>query len=140
MKLFSFLNSKSIFDWLYSPNRGFFFYTNGHNPNPRGYPQFIHDEVWDLKATPDGGCIIVAGTGDEYTYSESCEGSIDKSDTWHVYLIKFNSEGDIEWDKTYYDSVGADRAGEAIDLTSDGGAIIAVDNSLFGFLKIVPFL
>ena len=109
--------------------------------NPRGCnPQFIHDEVWDLKATPDGGCIIVAGTGDEYTYSESCEGSIDKSDTWHVYLIKFNSEGDIEWDKTYYDSVGADWAGEAIDLTSDGGAIIAVDNSLFGFLKIAPFL
>ena len=109
--------------------------------NPRGYDQqYIHDEVWDLKATPDGGCIIVAGTGDEYTYSESCEGSIDKSDTWHVYLIKFNSEGDIEWDKTYYDAAGADWAGEAVDLTSDGGAIIAVDNSLFGFLKIAPFL
>ena len=108
--------------------------------NPRGYnPFYIHDEVWDLKATPDGGCIIVAGTGDEYDYSENCDGSIDQSDTWHVYVIKFNSEGNIEWDKTYYDLQGSDWAGEAIDLTADGGAIIAVDNSFFGFLKIAPF-
>ena len=98
---------------------------------------YIHDEVWDLKATPDGGCIIVAGTGDEYEYSETCEGS-DKSDQWHVYLIKFSADGDIQWDKTYYPD-GGDWAGEAIDLTSDGGAIVAVDNSVFGYLKIAPF-
>ena len=109
--------------------------------NPRGFnPLYIHDEVWDLKATSDGGCIIVAGTGDEYSeYSEKCEGSIDQSDTWHVYLIKFSKNGDIEWDRTYYRTDGGDWAGEAIDLTPDGGAIIAVDNSVFGFLKISPF-
>ena len=109
--------------------------------NPRGFnPLYVHDEVWDLKATPDGGCIIVAGTGDEYSeYSENCEGSIDNSNTWHVYLIKYSAEGEIQWDKTYYRSDGGDWAGEAIDLTSDGGAIVAVDNSVFGFLKIAPF-
>ena len=109
--------------------------------NPRGFnPLYIHDEVWDLKATPDGGCIIVAGTGDEYSeYSENCEGSIDNSNTWHVYLIKYSAEGEIQWDKTYYRSDGGDWAGEAIDLTTDGGAIVAVDNSVFGFLKIAPF-
>ena len=106
--------------------------------NPRGFnPLYIHDEVWDLKATPDGGCIIVAGTGDEYEYSENCE-DFDKSDQWHVYLIKFSADGEIQWDKTYYPE-GGDWAGEAIDLTSDGGAIVAVDNSVFGFLKIAPF-
>ena len=109
--------------------------------NPRGFnPLYVHDEVWDLKATPDGGCIIVAGTGDEYSeYSENCEGSIDNSNSWHVYLIKYSAEGEIQWDKTYYRSDGGDWAGEAIDLTSDGGAIVAVDNSVFGFLKIAPF-
>ena len=109
--------------------------------NPRGFnPLYVHDEVWDLKATPDGGCIIVAGTGDEYSeYSENCEGSIDNSNTWHVYLIKYSAEGEIQWDKTYYRSDGGDWAGEAIDLTTDGGAIVAVDNSVFGFLKIAPF-
>ena len=30
--------------------------------NPRGFdPRYIHDETWDIKATNDGGCIIVAG-------------------------------------------------------------------------------
>ena len=61
--------------------------------------------MWDLKATPDGGCIIVAGTGDEYEYSENCE-DFDKSDQWHVYLIKFSADGEIQCDKTYYPEGG----------------------------------
>ena len=55
---------------------------------------------------------------------------------WQVYLIKFSSSGEIEWDKTYAPEGGADWAGEAIDLSADGGAVIAVDNSQFGILKI----
>ena len=107
--------------------------------NPRGFnPLYIHDEVWDLKATDDGGCIIVAGTGDEYAYEESCSQSKDLSNVWQVYLIKFSSSGEIQWDKTYAPVSGNDWAGEAIDITSDGGAVIAVDNSQFGILKIAP--
>jgi len=107
--------------------------------NPRGFnPLYIHDEVWDLKATDDGGCIIVAGTGDEYAYEESCAQSKDLSNVWQVYLIKFSSSGEIQWDKTYAPVSGDDWAGEAIDITSDGGAVIAVDNSQFGILKIAP--
>ena len=31
--------------------------------NPRGFnPTWIHDETWGIKATPDGGCVIAAGT------------------------------------------------------------------------------
>ena len=34
-------------------------------------PQYIHDEAWGIKATNDGGCVVIAGTGDEYEeYSE----------------------------------------------------------------------
>ena len=107
--------------------------------NPRGFnPLYIHDEVWDLKATDDGGCIIVAGTGDEYAYEESCPQSKDLSNVWQVYLIKFSSSGEIQWDKTYAPLSGDDWAGEAIEITSDGGAVIAVDNSQFGILKIAP--
>ena len=42
--------------------------------NPRGFdPKYIHDETWGIKATNDGGCIIVAGTGDEYgSYKRRC--------------------------------------------------------------------
>ncbi|MFL2571794.1 MAG: hypothetical protein ACJ0QL_07960 [Parvicellaceae bacterium] len=107
--------------------------------NPRGFdPKYIHDETWGIKATTDGGCVIVAGTGDEYgNYKRKC-GNNESSNTWRVYLIKFLSNGTVEWEKTYIGEQG-DWAGEDIDLTQDGGAIVSVDNGQFGFLKINPF-
>ena len=107
--------------------------------NPRGFnPKFIHDEAWGIKATADGGCIVVAGTGDEYgRYNRRC-GDNESSNTWRVYLIKYNTLGSLDWENTYTSNDG-DWAGEDIDLTSDGGAIVAVDNGQFGFLKINPF-
>lgn len=108
--------------------------------NPRGFdPKYIHDETWGIKATNDGGCIIVAGTGDEYgSYKRRCGKNGDNSNEWRVYLIKINASGSLEWEKTY-GQAGADWAGEDIDLTSDGGAIVAVDDASLGFLKIAPF-
>ena len=105
--------------------------------NPRGFnPKFIHDEAWDVKATTDGGCIVVAGTGDEYgNYNRKCGNDGDNSNTWHVYLIRYNSNGEVVWEKTFGGDEGMDWAGEAIDLTNDGGSIIAVDDGSFGFLK-----
>lgn len=105
--------------------------------NPRGFdPRYIHDEAWGVRATPDGGCILAAGTGDEYgNYSETI-GS-DVSDQWEVYVIKYGPAGALEWEATYEAEEG-DWAGEDLALTQDGGVIIAVDNSQFGFLKL-PF-
>lgn len=109
--------------------------------NPRGFdPAYIHDEAWGVSATPDGGCLVVAGTGDEYdSYSASCSNG-QYSDRWYVYLIKLNAAGALEWQKTVNEHASEeDWAGEAVALTPDGGAIIAVDNGQFGFLKIDPF-
>ena len=107
--------------------------------NPRGFnPQYIHDEAWGIKATNDGGCVTIAGTGDEYNYSE-CNGN-DCSDTWHAYLLKFDNNGVLEWETTFSSldlfNYAYDWAGEDIDLTNDGGAIIAIDSGQFGFLKV----
>lgn len=109
--------------------------------NPRGFePKFIHDEAWDVKSTPDGGCIVVAGTGDEYRrYKRRCGDDGDNSNTWHIYLIKFDPNGNLEWQKTYGGGENIDWAGEAIDITPDGGVIVALDNGKFGFVKIEPF-
>ncbi len=107
--------------------------------NPRGFdPRYIHDEAWDIKATTDGGCIIVAGTGDEYANYSNCQNGV-CSDRWAVYVIKYAANGQLEWEQTYALENGVDWAGEAIDLTADGGAIIGVDNGQFGFLKLSPF-
>ena len=105
--------------------------------NPRGFDEnFIHDEVWGVAYTDDGGCIITAGTGDEYDeYSASCDNSSEFSNQWKVYSIKFSSDGSIEWEGVY-GIESEDWAGEDIDLSLDGKPIIAVDNGEFGFLKL----
>lgn len=109
--------------------------------NPRGFdPQWIHDETWGIKATCDGGCIISAGTGDEYSYTAQVDGV--SSDQWEAYIVKYDANGNLEWQATYNsDDFGQEGswAAEDIDLTSDGGAIIAVDNGQFGILKLAPF-
>ena len=109
--------------------------------NPRGFdPKYIHDETWDVKATNDGGCIIVAGSGDEYeNYNAHCDLDGTSSNQWVVYLIKFDESGKIEWQNIYFDSDGGDWAGEAITLTNYNEAVVAVDNGSFGFLKINSF-
>ena len=109
--------------------------------NPRGFdPQWIHDETWGIKASCDGGCIISAGTGDEYPYSAQIDGVY--SDQWEAYIVKYDANGNMEWEETFSSEdfgLEGDWAAEDIDLTSDGGAIIAVDNGQFGFLKLAPF-
>jgi len=105
--------------------------------NPRGFnPNFIHDETWGVRATCDGGCIIAAGTGDEYAYSECNAGVC--SDQWEAYVVKFDASGSVDWEETYRSSNGQDWAAEDIALSSDGGAVVAVDNAEFGFLKLGP--
>ena len=107
--------------------------------NPRGFnPTWIHDETWGIKATSDGGCIIAAGTGDEYAYSDCNAGVC--SDQWEAYIVKFDADGSLDWQETYSGGPGQDWAAEDIDLTADGGAIVAVDNGQFGFLKLATFL
>ena len=108
--------------------------------NPRGFdPEYIHDEAWGVKATNDGGCVTIAGTGDEYNEYSECSGQ-ECSDMWRAYLIKFDGEGQVEWESLFsplqISEDNNDWAGEDIDLTEDGGAIIAVDNGQFGFLRI----
>ena len=63
---------------------------------PRGYdPKWIHDEAYGVRQTPDGGYVIVGGTGDEFEYSEKGHprGS---SNIWQVYLVKTDGEGNME--------------------------------------------
>ena len=108
--------------------------------NPRGFdPEFIHDESWGVKTTSDGGCVVIAGTGDEYEEYSECIGQ-QCSDIWNAYLIKYDSEGQLRWEKTFASNHLSqevyDWAGEDIDLTDDGGAIIAIDNGQFGFLRV----
>jgi hypothetical protein len=114
---------------------------------PRGYDaRYIHDEAYGIRQTPDGGYVIVGGTGDEHRYSES--GSpFGASDIWKVYLVKVNNKGDLQWQGVYGGNHD-NNAGEYLGLTKDGGFIIGSDSddagaenfrpNNFGFMKIAP--
>jgi hypothetical protein len=107
---------------------------------PRGYDgKWIHDEVWGARASLDGGWVIVAGTGDETNRYEVRGHPSGPSGEWKIYLIKTNSDGDLEWEGIYGIPDG-DWAGEDLCLTKDGGALVANDCGSFGFTKLGPFL
>jgi len=79
-----------------------------------------NDEAYSIQQTTDGG-YIVAGE----TYSFETGGYYD------VYILKLNSKGEIEWQKTF----GGKYIDEAysIQQTADGGYIVAGVTGSFGF-------
>ena len=107
---------------------------------PRGYKgKWIHDEVWGVRSTPDGGWLAVAGTGDEARRYEEKGHPTGPSGQWKVYLIKTDGEGNKQWEGVY-GNPEVDWAGEDVCVTRDGGALVANDCGAFGFTKIEPFL
>ena len=98
---------------------------------PRGYdPQYIHDEAYGVRQTPDGGYVLVGGTGDEHDYSASGHPRGD-SDVWQVYLVKVDAKGESLWEAVY-GSDDSNDAGEYLGLTQDGGFIIGTDSDAAG--------
>jgi hypothetical protein len=111
---------------------------------PRGYDaDYIHDEAYGVRQTPDGGYIIAGGSGDEYPYSASGHPA-GPSGEWKAYLVRTDSLGNTLWEGIYPTTSVANNAAEYIGLTSDGGYIVFVDTDSqappdpnnFGFLKI----
>jgi hypothetical protein len=113
---------------------------------PRGYnAEYIYDEAYGVRQTPDGGYVICGGSGDEYPYSESGHAA-GPSDEWKVYLVRTDADGTMLWEGIYPTWSIGNNGGEYIALTTDGGYIVFVDTDTqtppdpnnFGFLKLGP--
>jgi hypothetical protein len=112
---------------------------------PRGYDaNHIRDECYGVKATCDGGYVMVGGSGDEDSYSGRGHPA-GPSDIWKSYVVRTDGKGNLLWQGLYGDPAG-NNAGEYINLTSDGGYVIFTDSdtagdmrgSNFGLMKIAP--
>lgn len=86
------------------------------------YGGSLIDECYDVLQTNDGGYIMVGKS-----FSFSINGDYD------VYVVKVNSQGNVEWSKTYGGSTtNHNEIGYSIGKTDDGGYIITGE-SLYGF-------
>ena len=68
------------------------------------------DRGYSVQQTTDGGYIISG-----FTYSYGVGG-------YDIYLVKANSDGDLQWEKTFGGT--SDEVGYSVQQTSDGGYII----------------
>lgn len=74
------------------------------------------DEFRDVMQTEDGGYILVGK-------SDSQDGDIaENNGLWDVLVVKLNSTGQLEWEKTYGGSENDEARG--VNSTSDGGFVV----------------
>lgn len=81
------------------------------------------DELYALKATRDGGCIMGgwSNSGISFEKTDFYRG------IWDYWVVKLDASGNIQWDKT----IGGTDADDlnALQQTSDGGYILAGNSS-----------
>ncbi len=79
------------------------------------------DIASDVKATPDGGCIVV---GESWSYDGDVTGNKGSGDGW---IVKLDASGNIEWERTLGGSM--QDALRAVALTPDGGYVVVGNTS-----------
>jgi len=109
---------------------------------PRGFDaRYIHDECYSVQLDPSGNYLLMGGSGDEYSYSETNPDGW-QSDIWVSYLVVLDTEG-----STLYEGVFGDKesnnAGEYLSVDYDSGELMVyVDSDFvgggFAFLKLSP--
>ena len=125
-------NNSDVFDfWLVKVDRDGNLEWDKTFGQPRGYdPLHIRDESYGVKQTPDGGYVMVGGTGDEDSYSASGHPA-GPSDIWKAYVVRTDAHGNLLWEGVYGEPEG-NNAGEYINLTSDGGYVVFTDSDTAG--------
>ena len=57
--------------------------------------RYIHDEMYGVKLDPAGNYLLMGGSGDEYSYSETNSTTGAQSDVWVSYLVVLDPQVNI---------------------------------------------
>ena len=87
------------------------------------------DEAWSVRMTNDGGYIVAGSTG---SYDGDVSGKRPSGPgDYDVWILKVNNAGNIQWKNCYGGT--ANESGYFIQLTSDGGYIVAGSSSSINY-------
>jgi len=108
---------------------------------PRGFDaRYIHDEMYGVAMDPAGNYLLLGGSGDEYSYSETNSDGWN-SDTWVSYLVVVDPQGNTLHEGVYGDKEG-NNAGEYLSVDTNTGEVMVYTDSDtvegFGWLKLTP--
>lgn len=78
----------------------------------------LYDQLQDVQATPDGGCIV-GGSSSSGASGDKTEGSYGNQDMW---VLKLDAVGNIQWQNTIGGNAG--DALRSLQPTTDGGYIL----------------
>ena len=59
--------------------------------------RYIHDEMYGVKLDPAGNYLLMGGSGDEYSYSETNSTTGAQSDVWVSYLVVLDPQVSIKF-------------------------------------------
>ncbi len=91
------------------------------------------DYLYDVQATPDGGCIV-GGTSGSGLSGDKTEGNYGEEDIW---VLKLDAAGNIQWQNTI--GGNSDEGLRSLQPTADGGYILGgTSNSGIGTDKTEP--
>jgi hypothetical protein len=93
--------------------------SNGNKVWDKTFGGAYSDYAYSVQQTSDGGYILA---GDTHPFDAG---------GWNFWLVKTDSEGNEQWDKTFGRTGYYDRA-HSVQQTADGGYIIAGDTDSYG--------
>ena len=59
--------------------------------------RYIHDEMYGVKLDSAGNYLLMGGSGDEYSYSETNSTTGAQSDVWVSYLVVLDPQVSIKF-------------------------------------------
>ena len=95
---------------------------NGNMEWQKTYDGSRFDEFSSIQLTPDGGYVFA---GETQSFGVGSGANVE-----NMWVVKLDEDGNMEWQKTY-GGPGQDEA-ETIQLTNDGGYIVAGHTESFG--------
>ena len=104
------------------------------------FVRYIHDEMYGVGLDAAGNYVLLGGSGDEYSYSETHPDGW-SSDVWVSYMVVVNPQGTVLTEGVYGSKEG-NNAGEYLSVCHITGEIMIFTDSDtapgFGFLLLRP--